>query len=37
LSIKHEEIGGISRRTLSLDISNGCNIIQTLGQGEVQI
>ena len=37
LSIKHEEIGGISRRTLSLDIRNGCNIIQTLGQGEVQI
>jgi chemotaxis protein CheD len=37
LSINHEEVGGICRRRLSLDISNGCNIIQTLGQGEVQV
>ena len=37
LSIKHEDVGGISRRTLSLDIRNGCNIIQTLGQGEVRV
>ena len=37
LSIDHEDIGGISRRTLSLDIGSGCNIIQTLGQGEVQV
>jgi chemotaxis protein CheD len=37
LSIDHEDIGGISRRTLSLDIGSGCNIIQTLGQREVQI
>ena len=37
LSIDHEDIGGISRRTLSLDIGNGCNIIQTLGQGEVHV
>ena len=37
LSIDHEDIGGISRRTLSLEIGSGCNIIQTLGQREVQI
>jgi chemotaxis protein CheD len=37
LSIDHEDIGGISRRTLSLDIGSGCNIIQILGQREVQI
>ena len=37
LSIHHEDIGGISRRTLSLDIGSGCNIIQTLGQGDVQV
>jgi hypothetical protein len=37
LSIKHADVGGISRRTLSLDIRNGCNIIQTLGQGEVHV
>ena len=37
LSIDHEDVGGISRRTLSLDIGSGSNIIQTLGQGEVQV
>jgi hypothetical protein len=37
LSIDHEDVGGIYRRTLSLDIGSGCNIIQTLGQGEVQV
>jgi chemotaxis protein CheD len=37
LSIDHEDIGGISRRTLSLHIGSGCNIIQTIGQGEVQV
>jgi chemotaxis protein CheD len=37
LSIDHEDIGGISRRTLSLDIGSGCNIIQTIGQGELQV
>jgi len=37
LSIDHEDVGGISRRTLSLDIGSGSNIIQTLGQGEVRI
>ena len=37
LSIDHRDIGGISRRTLRLDIGSGCNIIQTLGQKEVQV
>lgn len=37
LGIDHEDIGGISRRTLSLDIATGCNIIQTIGQREVQV
>jgi chemotaxis protein CheD len=37
LSIDHEDIGGISRRTLSLAIGTGCNVIQTLGQREVQV
>ena len=37
LGIDHEDIGGISRRTLSLDIGSGCNIIQTIGRGEVQV
>jgi chemotaxis protein CheD len=37
LGIDHEDIGGISRRTLRLDIATGCNIIQTIGQREVQV
>jgi chemotaxis protein CheD len=37
LSIDHEDIGGISRRTLRLDIGSGCNTIETIGQGEVQV
>ena len=37
IRIEHEDTGGISRRTLSLDIGSGCNVIQTLGQGEVQV
>jgi chemotaxis protein CheD len=37
LSIDHEDIGGISRRTLSLDIATGYNVIQTVGQREVQV
>jgi len=37
LSINHQDIGGISRRTLRLDIGCGYNIIQTLGRGEVQV
>jgi len=37
MRIEYEDTGGISRRTLSLDIGSGCNVIQTLGQGEVQV
>jgi chemotaxis receptor (MCP) glutamine deamidase CheD len=37
LDIHHEAIGGISKRTLSLDIGSGCSIINTLGQGEVKV
>jgi chemotaxis protein CheD len=37
LSIAHEDIGGICRRTLSLDIGSGCNTIQILGRGEVHV
>jgi chemotaxis protein CheD len=37
LSIRYQDTGGISRRTLSLDIGCGCNTIQTLGQGEVNV
>ena len=37
LSIRYQDTGGISRRTLSLDIGSGCNTIQTLGQGEVKV
>lgn len=35
--IHYEDIGGSSKRTLGLDIANGCSIIQTAGQGEVKI
>ena len=37
LIIHHEDIGGSSKRTLGLDIGNGCSIIQTAGQGEVKV
>lgn len=37
LNIDHEDIGGISRRTLRLDIGSGCNTIETSGRGEVQV
>ncbi len=37
LSIDHEDIGGISRRTLCLDIGSGCNFIQSQGQGAVHV
>jgi chemotaxis protein CheD len=37
LSIDHQAIGGISRRTLRLEIGSGYNLIQTLGRGEVQV
>ena len=35
--LHHEDIGGCSRRTLSLDIHSGCSTIQTAGQAEVNI
>jgi len=35
--IHYEDIGGSSRRALSLDIGSGCNVIQIAGQGEVKI
>ena len=35
--LHHEDIGGSSRRTLSLDIRSGCSTIQTLGKGEANI
>ena len=37
LVLHHEDIGGCSRRTLSLDIRSGCSTIQTLGKGEANI
>lgn len=37
LGIDHQDVGGIYRRTLRLDIGSGYNIIQTLGQGEVRV
>jgi chemotaxis protein CheD len=37
LVIHYEDMGGISKRILSLDIGSGCNVIKTLGQGEVNV
>ena len=37
LILHHEEIGGCTRRTLSLDIRSGCSTIQTAGKGEASI
>lgn len=37
LNIHHEAIGGIAKRTLSLDIGSGFSIINTLGLGEVKV
>lgn len=37
LKIHYEDIGGSSKRSLSLDINSGCNIIQIAGQGEVKV
>ena len=37
INIHYEDIGGSAKRTLSLDIGSGCNIIQTAGQGEVNV
>ena len=37
LSIDHEDIGGCSRRMLSLDIGSGSSIIKTPGREEVKV
>lgn len=37
LALHHEDIGGSTRRTLSLDIRTGCSTIQTAGKGEENI
>ena len=37
LVLYHEDIGGSTRRTLSLDIGTGCSTIQTVGKGEANI
>jgi chemotaxis protein CheD len=37
LVLHHEDVGGSTRRTLSLDIGTGCSTIQTLGKGETYI
>ncbi len=37
LVLHHEDIGGSTRRTLSLDIRTGCSTIQTVGRGETNI
>lgn len=37
LAIHYSDTGGIFRRTLRLDIGSGGNLIQTQGQGEVNV
>jgi len=37
LRIQHEHVGGISTRTLSLNIGDGFNTIKVLGEGEIGI
>lgn len=37
LKIHHEDIGGTTSRTLSLDIGSGCSCIKIFGQGEVKV
>jgi len=37
LVVHHEDIGGCFRRVMSLDIGSGCNLIKTLGRGEVKV
>ena len=37
IAIQHEDIGGISSKTLSLDIGTGCSRIKIFGQGEVKV
>ena len=37
LAIDYADIGGISKRSLQLDIGTGDNVLQTVGQGDVKI
>jgi len=37
LKIQHEDIGGTTSRTLSLEIGSGCSCIKIFGQGEVKV
>ena len=37
IKIHHEDIGGTTSRTLSLEIGNGCSGIKIFGQGEVKV
>ncbi len=37
LKIHHEDIGGTTSRTLSLEIGSGCSCIKLFGQGEVKV
>ena len=37
LQIHHEDVGGITSRTLSLEIGSGCSCIKIFGQGEVKV
>ena len=37
LTIDHEDIGGCSRRMLSLDIGSGSNLIKSSDRGEVKV
>ena len=37
LRAHHENIGGTSSRTLSLEIGSGCSCIKIFGQGEVKV
>ena len=37
LKTRHEDIGGTSSRTLSLEIGSGCSCIKIFGRGEVKV
>ena len=37
LKTQHEDIGGTTSRTLSLEIGSGCSSIKIFGQGEVKV
>jgi chemotaxis protein CheD len=37
LKTQHEDVGGTSSRTLSLEIGSGCSCIKIFGQGEVKV